>query len=285
VPLRGDVRPAIRPLFPEEWTPPLTPDVERLPDAIAERWQVLQSLETLGGKKIEIEGLPKTSLDVLVRIEHPSGESYTKILRPNEPGLVIPEGKIRPTVSAFFGLGVEHILFGFDHLFFVTALLLIVRSRWTLFKTVTSFTVAHSLTLALASLGVLRVPSPPVEAGIAASIVFVAAEAVRARRGEIDLAAKNPWLVAFVFGLLHGLGFAGALSEVGLPQGTILPALLLFNLGVELGQLLFVAAVLVLAALAKRLRRSWPSWSFDVPAYAIGSVAVLWFLGRCRTLF
>ena len=151
---------------------------------------------------------------------------------------------------------------------------------WRLVKTVTAFTVAHSITLGLATLGFVHVPSKPVEAVIALSIVFVAAEIVQARRGRAGLAAQMPWIVAFTFGLLHGFGFAGALSEVGLPEGHIPVALLFFNLGVEAGQLLFVAAVLALVACARRIRVAWPRWAELVPPYAIGSVAMFWVIQR-----
>ena len=147
-------------------------------------------------------------------------------------------------------------------------------------KTVTAFTVAHSITLALATLGVVHVPPKPVEAVIALSIVFVAAEILHARRGRTGLAARMPWIVAFTFGLLHGFGFAGALSEVGLPAGQIPVALLFFNLGVEAGQLLFIAAVLALVAGARRVRIAWPRWAELVPPYAIGSVAMFWVIQR-----
>ena len=132
----------------------------------------------------------------------------------------------------------------------------------------------------LATLGFVHVPSKPVEAVIALSIVFVAAEIIRARRGQIGLAAKLPWIVAFTFGLLHGFGFAGALSEVGLPEGHIPVALLFFNLGVEAGQLVFVAVVLSIIAIAGRLRAAWPRWTTMAPPYAIGSVASFWMIER-----
>ncbi len=146
--------------------------------------------------------------------------------------------------GTYLSLGVEHILLGIDHLLFVLALLLITRGTWRLVKTVTAFTVAHSITLALATLGFVHVPQAPVEAVIALSIVFVAAEIVRVRNGRDGIAARAPWIVAFTFGLLHGFGFAGALARVGLPEGHIPLALLFFNVGVEVGQLLFIAAVL-----------------------------------------
>jgi hydrogenase/urease accessory protein HupE len=181
-------------------------------------------------------------------------------------------------------LGVEHILLGIDHLLFVLALCLLVKGTARLVATVTAFTVAHSLTLAGATLGFVHVPGPPVEAGIALSIVFVAAEIVHSRQGRRGLTERFPWIVAFTFGLLHGLGFASALSEVGLPQTAIPIALLFFNVGVEIGQLFFIASVFAVIALARqvtqRIGATKPAWTWRVPAYAIGSVSAFWVIQR-----
>lgn len=193
-------------------------------------------------------------------------------------------GSIADAARRYLLLGVEHILLGIDHLLFVLGLLLIVRGPWMLIKTVTAFTVAHSLTLALATLGLVEVPSRPVEAAIALSIVFLAVEILRARQGRIGLTHRFPWLIAFAFGLLHGLGFAGALAEIGLPAGEIPLALLFFNLGVEIGQLLFVAAVLSVRWAARRLEVAWPAWVGSLPAYAIGSVASFWLIERVSAI-
>ncbi len=179
-------------------------------------------------------------------------------------------------------LGIEHILFGIDHLLFVAALLLLVRGPWMLVKTVTAFTVAHSLTLGLATLGVVEVPAAPVEACIALSIALVAAEGLRdSARGE---PLGRPWLLAFGFGLLHGFGFAGALGELGLPPSEVPVALLFFNLGVEIGQLAFVAALLGLHALLRRPLARLPRWTSAIPGYAIGCMATLWFYERIAAL-
>ena len=181
-------------------------------------------------------------------------------------------------------LGVEHILLGIDHLLFVLALCLLVKGTGRLVATVTAFTVAHSLTLAGATLGFVHVPGPPVEAGIALSIVFVAAEIVHSRQGRGGLTERFPWIVAFTFGLLHGLGFASALSEVGLPQTAIPIALLFFNVGVEIGQLFFIASVFAVIALARqvtqRIGATKPAWTWRVSAYAIGSVSAFWVIQR-----
>jgi hydrogenase/urease accessory protein HupE len=178
-------------------------------------------------------------------------------------------------------LGFDHILAGVDHLVFVLGLTLIVGGGWRLVKTITAFTVAHSITLALSTLGHVRVSHAPVEAAIALSIVFLARELLLMRRGQPGLTSRAPWLVAFAFGLLHGLGFAGALREIGLPQGDIPLALLAFNIGVEAGQLAFVAVVLALLAIGRRISSdTLPKWLGQVPAYAIGTVAAFWTLER-----
>jgi hydrogenase/urease accessory protein HupE len=194
-------------------------------------------------------------------------------------------GSATAAAGRYLGLGIEHILLGIDHLLFVFGLLLLVRGPWMLVKTVTAFTLAHSITLALATLGFVDVPAPPVEAAIALSIMFLAAEILHARRGRPGIAASKPWLVAFVFGLLHGLGFAGALTRLGLPPGEVPLALLFFNLGVEIGQLLFVALVLALGWALRELQVRWPRWAEPVPAYAIGTLAAFWFIERTSGLF
>ena len=207
--------------------------------------------------------------------------AVTHRLVPRRSSFVVPEAASGWEVArTYLALGVEHILGGVDHLLFVLALLLVVRGFTLLFKTITAFTVAHSLTLALAALGVVNVPGAPVEAVIALSILFLACEIVRTYGGQTGLTARYPWVVAFTFGLLHGLGFAGALAEVGLPQTAIPLALLFFNVGVEVGQLLFVVAALVVVGLIRRTRFAWPAWSWQVPAYGIGSVAAFWCVER-----
>jgi HupE / UreJ protein len=178
-------------------------------------------------------------------------------------------GSIGDAARRYLGLGIAHILLGVDHLLFVCGLLLLVRGPWMLIKTITAFTLAHSITLALATLGFVAVPSRPVDAAIALSIMFLGAEILRARQGRPGLAASRPWVVAFAFGLLHGLGFAGALTALGLAPAEIPLALLFFNVGVEIGQLLFVGACLALAWALRQLRVSWPRWATALPAYAI----------------
>ncbi len=194
-------------------------------------------------------------------------------------------GSLLAAAQRYLLLGFEHILLGIDHLLFVFGLMLLVHNRWMLVKTITAFTIAHSITLALATLGVVEVPGAPVEAAIALSIVFVGAEAIHARRGHPGLAARQLWIVAFGFGLLHGFGFAGALSDIGLPPGEIPIALLFFNIGVELGQLAFVLVVLAAWWVVQGMRVRLPQWSTAVPAYVVGTFATYWFIQRSLPIF
>jgi hydrogenase/urease accessory protein HupE len=274
-PMQGDARLALEAQIVEsEKTSPI---VKRIaPGAAIETWTV--RAPQLRGQSLRIDGLEGTMTDALVRIEFADGSAWTERLTPRRPAATIPAKESAFAVAAtYLALGVEHILAGIDHLLFVLGLLLLARSRWRLLWTVTAFTAAHSITLALATLGVVNVPQSPVEAVIALSIAFVAVEILRARQGNPGIAARSPWVVALAFGLLHGFGFAGALSEVGLPPGQIPLALLFFNVGVELGQLAFIAAVLGAAWIVRGLHMRW----FElVPPYAIGSVAMFWVFQR-----
>jgi hydrogenase/urease accessory protein HupE len=239
----------------------------------------------LEGGTVRIDGLDRTSTDVLVRFDFADGASETRRLTPGDSAFQVPAQPGRFEVArTYFLLGVEHILTGIDHLLFVLALLILVKGARRLVATVTAFTIAHSLTLAGATLGLVHLPGPPVEAVIALSILFVAAEILHGRRGRPGLTERAPWLVAFAFGLLHGFGFAGALSEIGLPQASVPLALLLFNLGVEAGQLLFIAAVFAAVALfrraARRINLAQPSWAWALPPYAIGGLAAFWVIER-----
>ncbi len=238
----------------------------------------------LAGRSVAIAGLAGTLTDVLLRVDYLDGSSITRLLTPANPSTTIPEAQgIIAVITTYLGLGTEHILIGVDHLLFVLALLLLVNNLRRLIITVTAFTVAHSITLGAATLGLVRVPQAPVEAVIALSILFLASELGRqhvageARRG---LAVEFPWVVAFVFGLLHGFGFAGALTEVGLPAKALPLALLFFNLGVEVGQLIFIFAVLGVAWLWRRTRLPTPPVWRLAAAYGMGSVAVFWVFDR-----
>ena len=248
--------------------------------AYTDRWKVDCPGGLIGGT-ISIDGLSGTLTDTLVRIEQSDGTAQVVRLTPASPAFVV---EARPSSSAVAGtylsLGVDHILRGIDHLLFVLALLLLVDTRRRLLAAVTAFTVAHSFTLAAATLGFVYIPQQPIEAIIALSIVFVAAEIVRRRKGQTSLTQEFPWAIAFTFGLLHGFGFAGALSEIGLPEQAIPVALLFFNLGVEAGQLLFIAGALILAAVARPLASRTPTWAAQLPAYGIGAVAAFWTIER-----
>ncbi|HTX53585.1 MAG TPA: HupE/UreJ family protein [Candidatus Baltobacteraceae bacterium] len=185
---------------------------------------------------------------------------------------------------AFLQMGIEHILTGVDHLVFVFGVLSIMGNRWTLLKTITAFTAAHSITLAVATLGWASAPAPPLNAAIALSILFLAPEMVRVRRGQTSLAILHPWIVAFAFGLLHGFGFASGLTTLGLPRSELPLLLLQFNLGVEVGQLLFVAIILLLVHSFRLLEIRWPQWAQLTPAYVVGSLGAFWTIQRTVTL-
>jgi hydrogenase/urease accessory protein HupE len=239
----------------------------------------------LAGKAIEFSGLSNTRIDVLVRLERLDGTAQLGRVLSVDPRFVVAASpSALEVVQTYTVLGIEHILTGFDHLLFVLALLILVKGVRRLIATITAFTVAHSLTLVAATLGWVHVPGPPVEAAIALSIVFVAGEIVHARQGRPGLTQRYPWVVSFTFGLLHGLGFASALAEVGLPQLSIPVALLFFNVGVEIGQLLFIAAVFTVIALARwitrHIRVPQPHWLWRLPPYAIGGIASFWVLDR-----
>lgn len=240
----------------------------------------------LVGQRIEIDGLRATIIDAMVRIAFVDGTRVTRVVRPVQPGFVVSVGgRSRADALGYFRLGVDHILSGIDHLLFVFGLLLVAGGVRRLLKAITAFTVAHSITLALAALGLVRVRPAPIEAVIALSIMCLAVELAQHQRGITGLSYRQPGLVAFTFGLLHGFGFAGTLSEVGLPPGDIPRALLFFNVGVEAGQLGFIAVCFVGLAAAKTLERRLPAWAPAVPVYVIGTSGCYWFLERCLMVF
>jgi hydrogenase/urease accessory protein HupE len=268
--------------FPETARNATEPVTRELPDSIVER-RLLNVDGGLSGKRIDFVGLQGTITDVLVRVQSLDGLRSITLVRASRPWIEIEPARSAGGIAlAYAEHGVEHILLGYDHLLFVLALMLIVRSVRVLFWTITAFTAAHSITLALATLGVVTVPGPPVEAAIALSIMLLAVEILRARRGEPSITARWPWLVAFMFGLLHGLGFAGALTEIGLPRQDVPLALLAFNVGVELGQIAFVAAILAVWESLRRFRWSDPfrSQAVVVSTYGIGVMAAFWFVDR-----
>ena len=280
-PLAGNKPMNIYPQLPETCSNITEPSINPSQGFALERWLVDCGESGMINETIVIDGLESTVTDTLLRIELADGTMHTTVLRPDSPTFVVPEKPSKTKVAgSYLGLGVEHILGGFDHLLFVLGLLLIVRSSMILIKTITAFTLAHSVTLAMAALGFVHVPQTPVEAVIALSILFLATELSKQHRGEIGLTSRAPWLVAMSFGLLHGFGFAGALTEIGLPQMDIPLALLFFNVGVEVGQLMFVAAVLAVTWMIHKAKVKWPAWAEQMPAYAIGSLAAFWFIQR-----
>ncbi len=292
----------IHPSLPSDAKMLAPPRVERLPGAELRRWRIRTGAKGLDDWEVTIHGLPATMVDVLVRIALADGRVVSRLLRPDAPSFRFTAAEAGPAANGYFRLGVEHILLGVDHLLFVLCLLLLVRGVGNILRTVTAFTVAHSITLGLATLGYVHMPSAPVEAVIALSIVFLATEIAKRRAGAPSLTERQPWVVAFAFGLLHGFGFAGALSEVGLPVNDIPLALLLFNVGVEAGQVMFVVSVLLIAALGRRLappqavsgipnssfvirHSSFLNWLRPVPAYGVGAVASYWLIVRVTSFW
>jgi hydrogenase/urease accessory protein HupE len=279
VPAQGDMRMSLYVRMPAGTQAVSTRRSERSGDAYAERWTIRHP--HLEGTTIAIDGLRASSADVLVRVARLDGTEQVVRLLPAETSFVVRAAPGAYEVAlTYLRLGIQHILTGADHLLFVLALLLIVRAGKRLVWTISAFTLAHSITLACATLGWVQLPGPPVEASIALSIVFLAREIVMSARGEAGLTERFPWLIAFLFGLLHGLGFARALTEVGLPQAAIPLALVCFNFGVECGQLLFVAAVLICVASLRRFRPASGAVTRMATTYAIGSVAAYWVIER-----
>jgi hydrogenase/urease accessory protein HupE len=253
---------------------------------LVRRWDNLQvTRDSFDGATLAIEGLEFTITDALVNITFSNGQQIQEILRPSTPSMRIHlKGTGKLPVPAYLRLGIEHILTGFDHLSFVLGLLLLVRNRAMLVKTITAFTIAHSITLVAAALGYVHVSAPVIESLVALSIVFVAVELARYYRGHEGLTVRYPWVISFTFGLLHGFAFAGSLADIGLPPHNIPFALLLFNLGVELGQLLFVGVVFAFIGLLRLLPRRLPVWTRWLAPYAIGALSSYWMLERIHVL-
>jgi hydrogenase/urease accessory protein HupE len=283
-PSRGDLTLRIDPVFPGACTV-TSAFREGAGGALISRLKV-ECPDGLSGQRITIAGLEATITDTLIRIYYADGQMETHLVRPTSPFAVVggPSGMIE-RIYAYLSLGIVHIALGVDHLLFVLGLLLIVSSTRTLVKTITSFTVAHSITLGIATLGYASAPALPLNAVIALSILFLGPEVARAWRGESSFTIRHPWVVAFVFGLLHGFGFASGLAEMGLPDGEIPLALLFFNVGVEVGQLAFVFLVLALARSFRTLEIVWPRWALRLPGYVVGSLGAFWFIQRAAILF
>ena len=282
-PLLAGMRLPVLLRFPDNVRNITEPALRELSDSLVERRVIDADSTGLVGKRIEFTGLQGTLTDVLVRVHLHDGERSTTLVHPSQPWVAITaSGGLLAVAGAYLRHGIEHILFGYDHLLFVLALMLLVRYRRVLFLTITAFTLAHSITLALATLGIVHLPGPPVEAAIALSILLLAVEIIRLQRGEMSFTARWPWLVAFSFGLLHGFGFASALADIGLPRGDVPLALFTFNVGVELGQLAFIAVALGTQALMNRHEVSGALERYARPAasYAVGILASFWFFER-----
>ena len=268
---------------------PILPDhceilTESLPEhtgaALILRWDIRCDL-TKG--QIHIQGLSRTLTDVMVRITPLDGEQSSRMLKPDKPSLNLEDPA--PPIAAYLFLGVEHLLFGIDHILFVMGLVLFIGDRWMLLKTVTAFTVAHSVTLALSVLELISLPQGPVEAVIALSILFLARELMLPPEKRSAIMRVRPWLMAFTFGLLHGFGFAGALADIGLPKDDLAVSLFLFNVGIEIGQLLVITVMLATAFIARRLRAlQQPIWqqAFTV---VMGVAAAYWTIDRTWVVF
>jgi len=282
-PARGELLLSIEPVFPEGCTSTVATQ-EIVANALFVR-KTITCEGGLAGRTIHIAGLQSTLTDVLVRIYYLDGVEETHLLKPASPSVTIGERATATSrAAAYARLGMEHIILGVDHLLFVLGLLLIVDDRWMLIKTITSFTVAHSITLAIATLGYASAPMLPLNAAIALSILFLGPEIVRKWRGGTSLTIRHPWVVAFAFGLLHGFGFATGLMAMGLPKGEIPLALFLFNVGVEVGQILFVILVILLERSFRTLEVVWPRFAKMFPGYAVGSLGAFWTIQRVGIL-
>ena len=281
VPSKGDKKLSLQPLFHDDCIDKTQAITHQVSASHIQRWMITCK-NGLQNKTVSITGLELTNTDVLLYLEFINGTSHTAQLTPSDRFYVIPEeASTLQVIKTYTWLGIEHILLGFDHLLFVFALLLIVNNSRRLLLTITAFTVAHSITLAGATLGFIHVPQQPVEAVIALSILFLAVEIIHGQQGRPGYAARWPWLVAFIFGLLHGFGFAGALSEIGLPQQSIPLALIFFNVGVELGQLFFVLVIVLLTWLLHQLKQQKLLNRAEIAViYSIGGLSSFWLFER-----
>ena len=277
-PTLGDVAVHLTPHLSNGWLERPPSDQYAAAGFLIRTWTITGAgAAPLDGQTVTIEGLEDTITDVFVRVRLRHNQTLDAMVRPEAPTLRIGfvNGAALSAV-AFVLLGVQHILTGPDHLLFVLGLLLLVRDRWMLIKTVSAFTAAHSLTLAAASFDLISLPPALLNALVALSILFIAPEILRAQRGGTSLTIRHPWIVAFAFGLLHGMGFAGGLKSLGLGGTALLAPLVLFNLGVEIGQLAFIALVLAMRRAFRLMAIAWPRPVALGPTYAIGILGAMW---------
>lgn len=285
-PMLAGMRLPVRMQLPSDTKEMRDPSVQELADSIVERHWIDAGTNGLAGKRIDFLGLQGTITDVVVRVEMIDGRKWTTIAHPSQPWVELAANQSTwGVMGTYIVQGIRHILFGADHMLFVLGLLLIVKDRWMLLKTVTAFTVAHSITLAIATLGYAEIPVLPLNAAIALSILFLGPEIVRSWRGETSFTIRHPWVVAFAFGLLHGFGFASALTSAGLPRHELPLALVSFNVGVELGQLGFIGLILALERSFRILEVRWPRWVEALPGYTVGSLGAFWTVQRVVLLF
>jgi len=283
-PTGGEIEIDIAPVVPKECRLVVPGRQQLSPGAVVVRG-TLECPGGIAGRTIAIAGLESTITDVLVRVQHADGRLESHLLRPTGPAVSLGSATtVAQRALDYVRLGIQHILLGVDHLLFVLGLMLIVANRWMLVKTITAFTVAHSITLAIATLGYASAPLLPLNAAIALSILFLGPEIVRKWRGETSFTIRHPWVVAFAFGLLHGFGFASGLTAMGLPKAEIPLALLLFNVGVEVGQLAFVLLVVLLERSFRVLEVRWPQLVARLPGYAVGTLGAYWTIQRTLVL-
>ncbi|MFZ1366877.1 HupE/UreJ family protein [Sphingorhabdus sp.] len=279
-PMRGGVTPATQPILPKGCSAKGDPQRAIGAMAVISTFQLV-CIRPVAGSSIGLSNFSTAQTDVLVRVAPLNRPVQAMRLTAAEPMAEIVAKPDRWQVArTYFVIGIEHIVFGYDHLLFVVALVLLLTGFRTIAIAVTAFTVAHSITLVGTTLGFLGLPQRPVEAIIALSIIFLAVEIVKKKDGERRLSERVPWVVAFLFGLLHGFGFAGALKEIGLPESDVPTALLTFNLGVEAGQLLIVAATMLILHGLRRLQPSWTRPAIRLSSYAIGAIASMWLIER-----
>lgn len=267
--------------LPSSWERLGVPTERQQDNWVIQRFSIRPDEEGIDAKIIRFPYQQTTITDIYVRLYRQDGSMFSTVVRPIEPSVTLRgERSFWANMRQFTWLGFHHILLGIDHLCFVLGLLLIVKGKMRLVKTITAFTVAHSLTLAAATLGWVHLPLEPLNAAVALSILFLAPEIVRAWRSQTSLTLQHPWVVAFAFGLLHGVGFATGLSTTGMPASELPWALLWFNVGVELGQLSFLAVFFLHAAAVRRLDIQWPTWALRIPGYAVGCFGAFWTIDR-----
>lgn len=275
----------IQPVFPDFCKGQGSYNSYQLAGLLHEKWTLDCAGENLVNKQIRITGLANTITDVLLRFQARDGRIHVKLLDIKDSVFLIPAetAAVANVAPYYFKTGLQHILEGNDHLLFVFSLLLLLNGFWRVIKAITAFTLAHSISLAAAVLGYVHVPSTPVEAVIALSIMFVARELLHVNSDS--LSRRLPWLIAAVFGLVHGLGFAGALAEIGLPEDEIPLALFMFNIGVEAGQVMFIIVASLLLLMLRKMTKVYYHRLEFISSHGIGGVAAFWLIGRVSNFY